>query len=121
MQERTERLGFASDNMDRLEETSSGWARDVNKYVQNQKKKAVLGGKCLARSPEYFGVEASSLIKHSSRSEIRFLSNLVSADRRHLSINRFLHGEILGVRFRLYTTHFAFFLSSPPSTKEISG
>jgi hypothetical protein len=45
MQERTERLGFASDNMDRLEETSSGWARDVNKYVQNQKKKAVLGGK----------------------------------------------------------------------------
>ncbi|CEL08030.1 Putative SNARE-dependent exocytosis protein [Aspergillus calidoustus] len=43
MQERTERLGFASDNMDRLEETSSGWARDVNKYVQNQKKKAVLG------------------------------------------------------------------------------
>ncbi|KAL5002392.1 lethal giant larvae like, C-terminal-domain-containing protein [Aspergillus recurvatus] len=43
VQERTEKLSFAGDNMDRLEETSSGWARDVNKYVQNQKKKAVLG------------------------------------------------------------------------------
>ncbi|KKK26875.1 hypothetical protein ARAM_003498 [Aspergillus rambellii] len=43
VQERTERLGFAGDNMDRLEETSNNWARDVNKYVQNQKKKAVLG------------------------------------------------------------------------------
>ncbi|KAL2866957.1 putative SNARE-dependent exocytosis protein (Sro7) [Aspergillus lucknowensis] len=43
VQERTERLGFASDSMDRLEETSNGWARDVDKYVQNQKKKAVLG------------------------------------------------------------------------------
>jgi hypothetical protein len=45
VQERTEKLGFAGDNMDRLEETSSGWAKDVNKYVSNQKKKAVLGGK----------------------------------------------------------------------------
>ncbi|KAL4810537.1 lethal giant larvae like, C-terminal-domain-containing protein [Aspergillus unguis] len=43
MQERTQNLSFAGDNMDRLEETSSGWANDVNKYVQNQKKKAVLG------------------------------------------------------------------------------
>ncbi|KAI9370097.1 lethal giant larvae like, C-terminal-domain-containing protein [Aspergillus egyptiacus] len=43
VQERTEKLNFAGDNMDRLEETSSGWARDVNKYVQNQKKKAVMG------------------------------------------------------------------------------
>lgn len=47
MTERTQNLSFANDNMDRLEETSSGWARDVNKYVQNQKKKAVLGGKYL--------------------------------------------------------------------------
>lgn len=45
VQERTEKLGFAGDQMDRLEESSSGFARDVNKYVQNQKKKAVLGGK----------------------------------------------------------------------------
>ncbi|KAL4918546.1 lethal giant larvae like, C-terminal-domain-containing protein [Aspergillus aurantiobrunneus] len=47
MQERTENLSLAGDNMDRLEETTSGWANDVNKYVQNQKKKAVMGGKCL--------------------------------------------------------------------------
>lgn len=45
VQERTEKLSMAGDQMDRLEENSSGWARDVNKYVQNQKKKAVLGGK----------------------------------------------------------------------------
>ncbi|THC99005.1 hypothetical protein EYZ11_001479 [Aspergillus tanneri] len=43
VQERTEKLGFAGDQMERLEESSSGWARDVNKYVQTQKKKAVLG------------------------------------------------------------------------------
>lgn len=45
VQERTERLNFAGDSMDRLEESSSNWARDVNKFVSNQKKKAVLGGK----------------------------------------------------------------------------
>ncbi|OOF99786.1 hypothetical protein ASPCADRAFT_203594 [Aspergillus carbonarius ITEM 5010] len=43
MTERTERLNFAGDNMERLEESSSNFARDVNKFVQNQKKKAVLG------------------------------------------------------------------------------
>lgn len=45
VQERTERLGIAGESLDRLEENSSNWARDVNKYVQNQKKKAILGGK----------------------------------------------------------------------------
>ncbi|KAJ6105830.1 hypothetical protein N7512_009347 [Penicillium capsulatum] len=45
VQERTERLGIAGDTMDRLEENSSNFADDVGKYVQNQKKKAVLGGK----------------------------------------------------------------------------
>lgn len=45
VQERTERLGIAGDSMDRLEENSSNFANDVGKYVQNQKKKAVLGGK----------------------------------------------------------------------------
>lgn len=44
VQERTERLGIAGDNMDRLEETSSGWAEDVNKFVSQQKRKMVLGG-----------------------------------------------------------------------------
>ncbi|KAJ5494149.1 hypothetical protein N7463_010236 [Penicillium fimorum] len=43
VQERTERLGIVGDSMDRLEENSSGFADDVNKYVQSQKKKAVLG------------------------------------------------------------------------------
>lgn len=43
VQERTERLGIAGDNMERLEESSSGWAEDVNKFVSSQKKKMVLG------------------------------------------------------------------------------
>ncbi|KAK6838238.1 hypothetical protein RU639_000350 [Aspergillus parasiticus] len=43
VQQRTENLNLAGDQMERLEENSSNWARDVNKYVQNQKKKAVLG------------------------------------------------------------------------------
>lgn len=45
--DRTERLGLAGDHMDRLEENSSNWARDVNKYVQNQKRKAAFGGRFL--------------------------------------------------------------------------
>jgi syntaxin-binding protein 5 len=44
VQERTERLGIMGDSMERLEENSSGWASDVSKYVQSQKRKAVLGG-----------------------------------------------------------------------------
>jgi syntaxin-binding protein 5 len=47
VQERTERLGIAGDSMDRLEENSSNFANDVGKYVQSQKKKAVLGGKLI--------------------------------------------------------------------------
>ena len=47
VQERTERLGIMGDSMDRLEENSSNWANDVSKFVSNQKKKAVLGGKYL--------------------------------------------------------------------------
>ncbi|KAI2048520.1 Lethal(2) giant larvae sro7 [Ophidiomyces ophidiicola] len=43
VQERTERLGIMGDNMERLEQNSSGFANDVNKYLKNQKKKAVLG------------------------------------------------------------------------------
>ncbi|KAL1964083.1 hypothetical protein VTN77DRAFT_7501 [Rasamsonia byssochlamydoides] len=43
VQERTERLGITGDSMERLEENSSSWARDVNKYIQAQKRKAVLG------------------------------------------------------------------------------
>lgn len=43
VQERTENLGLAGDNMDKLEDNSQGWADDVNKYVSSQKKKAVMG------------------------------------------------------------------------------
>ncbi|KAK2831993.1 hypothetical protein FQN49_006961 [Arthroderma sp. PD_2] len=43
MQERTENLNIMGDSMDRLGESSSGLADDVNKFVKNQKKKAVLG------------------------------------------------------------------------------
>ena len=53
VQERTERLGVMGDNMDRLEDNSSGWANDVSKYIQTQKRKAVFGGRppypCLIR------------------------------------------------------------------------
>ena len=45
IQERTEKLNVMGDSMDKLEESSSGWADDVNKFVSNQKKKAVMGCK----------------------------------------------------------------------------
>ncbi|KAI4234474.1 MAG: hypothetical protein LQ352_008173, partial [Teloschistes flavicans] len=43
MQERTQNLNIMSDSMDKVEENSSTWADDVNKYVSKQKKKAVMG------------------------------------------------------------------------------
>ena len=49
VQERTERLGIMGDSMDKLEENSSGWANDVSKYVNQQKRKVILGGKSRAR------------------------------------------------------------------------
>lgn len=45
IQERTENLGIAGGNMDKLEDNSDGWADDVSKYVSNQKKKVVMGCK----------------------------------------------------------------------------
>lgn len=47
MQERTENLNIMGDKMDHVEESSSSWADDVNKYISKQKKKAVMGCKCL--------------------------------------------------------------------------
>ena len=44
VQERTERLGIMGDNMENLADQSSGWAADVDKFVQKQKRQAVLGG-----------------------------------------------------------------------------
>ena len=56
VQERTERLGLAGDSMDRLEENSSNFASDVGKYIQNQKRKAVFGGKSSTlRRPGTYG------------------------------------------------------------------
>ena len=43
IQERTERLNVMGDSIDKLEESSSNWADDVNKFVSKQKKKAVMG------------------------------------------------------------------------------
>lgn len=49
VQERTEKLNVMGDSMDKLEENSSNWANDVSKYVNQQKRKVVLGGKSPAR------------------------------------------------------------------------
>lgn len=46
MQERTQNLNIMGDSMDKVEESSSNWADDVNKFVSKQKKKAVMGCKC---------------------------------------------------------------------------
>ncbi len=42
--ERTEKLGLVGDSMDQLQEQSAGWANDVNKYVNQTKRKVILGG-----------------------------------------------------------------------------
>ncbi|KAA8913927.1 lethal giant larvae like, C-terminal-domain-containing protein [Sphaerosporella brunnea] len=44
MKERTEKLSFTTDTMDRLEESSASFAEDVSKFVSQQKRKALLGG-----------------------------------------------------------------------------
>ena len=44
MSERTEKLNIMGDSMDKLEEHSSGWAEDVNKFVSRQKRNVVMGG-----------------------------------------------------------------------------
>lgn len=45
IQERTEKLNLVGDSMDKLGETSASFADDVGKYVNQQKKKAILGSK----------------------------------------------------------------------------
>jgi hypothetical protein len=47
MNERMERLGTMSDSVNKLEETSSGWAEDVSKFVERQKRNLVMGGESL--------------------------------------------------------------------------
>ncbi|TVY57603.1 Lethal(2) giant larvae protein SRO77-like [Lachnellula cervina] len=43
LNERTEKLNIMGDGMDKMQENSSGWAEDVNKYVSKQKRNMVLG------------------------------------------------------------------------------
>ena len=43
VQERTERLGIAGDSMTSAQESSQGWADDVNKFVSKQKRNMVMG------------------------------------------------------------------------------
>ncbi|KAK3066580.1 hypothetical protein LTS18_001627 [Coniosporium uncinatum] len=43
IQERTENLGIMGQSVDRLEDNSAGWADDVSKFVNRQKKNMVMG------------------------------------------------------------------------------
>ncbi|OCK73743.1 hypothetical protein K432DRAFT_387227 [Lepidopterella palustris CBS 459.81] len=43
LNERTEKLGIMGDSMDKLESNSAGWADEVGKFVQNQKRNMVMG------------------------------------------------------------------------------
>jgi hypothetical protein len=45
--ERTQKLGNVNDGIDSLEQTTSNWLGDVNKFVNQQKRNAVTGGKSL--------------------------------------------------------------------------
>lgn len=47
MNERMEKLGTMSESVNKLEEASSGWAEDVSKFVERQKRNLVMGGKRL--------------------------------------------------------------------------
>lgn len=43
LQERTEKLTMMGDSMENLENNSQGWANDVSKFVNKQKRGAVTG------------------------------------------------------------------------------
>lgn len=43
LNERTEKINIMGDSMDKVQENSSGWADDVNKFVSKQKRNFVLG------------------------------------------------------------------------------
>jgi len=44
LNERTEKLNILGDSVNNLQDTTSRWAEDVDKYVQKQKKDMLLGG-----------------------------------------------------------------------------
>jgi hypothetical protein len=43
LNERTEKLNLVGDSMDNLSQNSAGWADDVNKFVNKQKRGFVMG------------------------------------------------------------------------------
>lgn len=43
LNERTEKLNLVGDQMDNLQQQSAGWADDVNKFVNKQKRGLVMG------------------------------------------------------------------------------
>lgn len=43
LNERTEKLNIMGDSMDKAQENSAGWARDVDRFVSKQKRNMVLG------------------------------------------------------------------------------
>lgn len=43
LNERTEKLNLVGDSMNSLEQNSAGWADDVNKFVNKQKRGLVMG------------------------------------------------------------------------------
>jgi syntaxin-binding protein 5 len=61
MAERTEKLGLMGDSVNKLEETSSGWADAAGKFVQKQKKQMIMGGKCVFRIDSFQQVLISSI------------------------------------------------------------
>lgn len=44
LNERTEKLNMMGDNMESLNDQSQGWADDVNKFMNKQKRNVVMGG-----------------------------------------------------------------------------
>ena len=73
LQERIENLGLMGYSIDKLEDNSSGWANDVNKYVGSQKKVAVMGSKFYTSI--YLFLYLITLICHSSDwKQIRILN-----------------------------------------------
>ena len=52
VQERTENLGITGESMNRLEDNSSGFAEDMNKFISKQKKKAVMGKFGVMNTPD---------------------------------------------------------------------
>lgn len=55
IQQRTEKLNIMGDSMDKVEENSMNLAEDVGKYINQQKKKAVMGRKFFSHKFDFKG------------------------------------------------------------------